>query len=211
MIDIATRLRVARGWGKTETHADVEVFATLKRRGHPDTPPPTVSDGWGGTEEAIVEVYGQVPPYQGRGRPPSRKRPQPGWEYLQVIKQRNGQGRVVGTRLRVVFGDPETVLAHLPPHTNYSERTHLTMRQHNRRLVRKGLTFSKDVAMHRWAAAWEDLCHNFVHLHKSLRRRVEEPGRRWEPRTPAMAAQLTDHPWTIRELLTTVVILDNNT
>jgi hypothetical protein len=206
MIDIDTRLRVARGFGKSETQADLEVFATLKRRGHPESPPPTVSDGWGGTDEAMVEVYGTVPAYSGRGRPPSRKRPQPGWEYLQVIKRRTAQGRVIGTRLRVVFGEPEVVLAHLTPHTAYSERTQLTMRQHNRRLVRNGLTFSKELAMHRAAAAWEDLCHNFVHPHKSLRVRVEEPDRRWQPRTPAMAAGLTDHIWTVKELLTIVII-----
>jgi hypothetical protein len=40
MIDIDTRLRVARGFGKSETQADLEVFATLKRRGHPTLPRP---------------------------------------------------------------------------------------------------------------------------------------------------------------------------
>ena len=56
-----TRLRVARGIAKTETEASIEVFQTLKRRGHPDAPPPTVSDGWGGIDDAMVEVYGKVP------------------------------------------------------------------------------------------------------------------------------------------------------
>jgi hypothetical protein len=80
------------------------VFQTLKRRGHPDAPPPTVSDGWGGIREAMVEVYGQVPEYSGVGRPPTKKRPQDGWQYLQGVKQREN-GRVVGTRLRVIYGD----------------------------------------------------------------------------------------------------------
>jgi hypothetical protein len=100
MIDIDTRLRVARGIGKTETEASIEVFETLKRRGHPDAPPPTVSDGLGGIREAMVEVYGKVPEYSGRDRPPTRKRPQPGWQYLQVIKRRK-HGRVVDTHRRV--------------------------------------------------------------------------------------------------------------
>jgi hypothetical protein len=46
MINIDTRLRVARGIAKTETEASIEVFQTLKRRGHPDAPPTAVSDGW---------------------------------------------------------------------------------------------------------------------------------------------------------------------
>jgi hypothetical protein len=136
MIDMDTRLRVARGIAKTETEASQEVFATLKRRGHPGAPPPTVSDGWGGIDDAMVEVYGVVPEYQGTGRRPTRKQPQPGWQYLQVVKQREN-GRVVGTELRVIFGNEEEVLALLGKSTAYIERTHLTMRLFNGRLVRK--------------------------------------------------------------------------
>lgn len=61
MIDSDTRLRAASGIAKTETKASEIVFATLKRRGHPDKPPPTISDGWGGIREAMLEVYGHVP------------------------------------------------------------------------------------------------------------------------------------------------------
>jgi transposase-like protein len=72
----------ARGAGHCQNgmEASREVFETLKRRGRPDAPPPTVSDGWGGMDEAMVEVYGVVPEYQGVGRPPTRKQPQPGWQ-----------------------------------------------------------------------------------------------------------------------------------
>jgi hypothetical protein len=45
MLDMDSRLRVARGIAKTETQASLEVFTTLKRRGHPLAPPPPVSDG----------------------------------------------------------------------------------------------------------------------------------------------------------------------
>jgi hypothetical protein len=45
MIDADTRLRVARGIAKTETEAAEQVFQTLQRRGHPEAPPPTISDG----------------------------------------------------------------------------------------------------------------------------------------------------------------------
>lgn len=202
MIDMDTRMRLARGIAKNETRASVEVFSALKRRGHPESPPPTVSDGRGGIDEAMVEVYGKVPAYQGRGRPPTRKGPDPGWQYLQVVKQREN-GRVTGTRLRVIYGDEGEVLSLLGQSTAYVERTHLTMRHFNSRLGRKTLAFSKRLELHRAAAAWEDLYYNMARPLKTLRQ--EAPGgleRRWAPRTPAMAAGLTGHIWTVKELLT---------
>ena len=205
MIDMDTRLRVARGIAKTETEASIEVFQTLQRRGHPDAPPPTVSDGWGGIDNAMVEVYGQVPAYKGIGRPPTRKRPQPGWQYVQMVKQREN-GRVVGIKVRVVFGDPIETLALLGKSTSYIERTHLTMRLFNGRLVRKTLAFSKEVGMYRASAAWEDLVYNLARPLKTLRVEIfGDPKRRWKQRSPAMASGLTDHIWTVKELLKTVV------
>jgi hypothetical protein len=202
MIEVDTRLRAARGIAKDETKASVEVFQTLKRRGHPDAPPPTVSDGWGGVDEAMIEVYGKVPPYSGKGRPPTVKRPGKDWQYLQVIKKRNN-GKVVGTDLRVIYGDPQEVLQVLGQSTSYIERTHLTMRHFNSRLVRKTLAFSKQLDLHRMTAAWEDLCYNLARPLKTLRLEVlDNPPLRWMPRTPAMAAGLTDHIWTVKEFLT---------
>jgi hypothetical protein len=210
MIDIDTRLHVGRGIGKTEKEASMQVFETLKRkRGHPEAPPPTVSDGWGGIREAMVAVYGKVPPYKGIGRPPTIKRPQPGWKYLQVIKNRTDTGCVTGTRSKVIYGDEEQVLDLFGEHTAYIERTHLTMRHMNGRLTRKGLGFSKSLSMHRAGAAWEDAVYNLTRPVKTLRVDLTGPlggksGKRWEPRTPAMAADLTDRVWNVKELLRTV-------
>ena len=207
MIDMNTRLRAARGIAKTETDASQQVFQTLKERGHPDAPPPTMSDGWGGIDDAMIEVYGQVPEYSGQGRPPTRKQPQPGWQYLQFIKHRDAHGRLIETELRVIFGQPEAVLALFGKSTAYIERTHLIMRLFNGRLVRHTLGFSKNLAMYRASAAWEDVVYNLVRPLKTSRLEVHEaPGQRWRLRTPAIAAGLTDHIWTVKELLTTVVL-----
>jgi hypothetical protein len=206
MIDMDTRLRAARGIAKTETEASVQVFQSLKRRGHPDAPPPTVSDGWGGIDEAMIEVYGSVPEYQGVGRPPTRKQAQPGWQYLQVVKQREN-GRVIGTQLRVIFGDEKEVLELLGKSTAYIERTHLTMRLFNSRLTRKTLAFSKLVEMYEASAAWDDTVYNLARPLKTLRLELRDDSkRRWLPRSPAMAAGLTDHIWTVKELLLTTVL-----
>jgi hypothetical protein len=203
MIDMDSRLRVACGIAKNETLASIEVFKTLKRRGHPDGPPPTISDGWGGIDDAMIEVYGVVPEYCGRGRPPTKKRARSGWLYLQMVKQRDERGRVKGIKLRVRFGEKSEVIALLGKSTAYIERSNLTSRLFNGRQVRKTLAFSKDVIAYRAAAIWEDCYYNLVRPHKSLRlRATDTSSRKWVPRTPAMAAELTDHIWTVKELLT---------
>jgi len=213
MLDMHSRLRVARGIAKNETLASIDVFQTLKRRGHPDGPPPTISDGWGGIDEAMIVVHGVVPEYTGHGRPPTRKRAGADWQYLQMVKQRDEHGRVQGVKLRVVFGTPSKVLALLGESTAYVERSNLTSRLFNGRQVRKTLAFSKDLEMNRAAANWEDSYYNLLRPHKSLRI-LDQDGsqRRWRPRTPAMAAGLTDHIWTVKELLMNLPLpRDNNT
>ena len=205
MLDMDSRLRVARAIEKDETQASIGVFQILQRRGHPEGPPPTISDGWGGIGEAMIEVYGMVPQYRGRGRPPTRKKPGGDWLYLQMVKQRDGTGRFAGTKLKAIFGSLEEVTQLLGETTAYIERSNLTSRLFNGRQVRKTLAFSKDVDCYRAAATWEDMYYNFVKPHKSLRIRVHDvPGRKWIPRTPAMAAHLTDHIWTVKELLTSI-------
>lgn len=213
MLDMDSRLRVARAVAKNETLASTEVFKTLKRRGHPAGPPPTISDGWGGIDEAMIEVYGMVPEYSGRGRPPTLKKARSGWQYLQMVKQRDEHGRLQGVKLRAVFGKKSELLALLGKSTAYIERSHLTSRLFNGRQVRKTLAFSKKLEMHAAAATWEDGYYNLVRPHKSLRVLVADAApQKWLPRTPAMAAQLTDHIWTVKELLTALPIpCPNNT
>ena len=207
MIEIETRLRVGRGLAKTETEASQAALTMLKARSQCATPPALASDGWGGHREALLEVYGEVPPYAGRGRPPTQKQPHANWHYLQVVKQRE-QGRVVATESRIIYGD-DTTLGRLGAHTAYVERTHLTSRHSNSRLVRKTLGFSKQRMMLQAACLWEDAAYNLTRPLKTLRVEVCDGLRRWQQRSPAMAAGLTDHIWSFQELLTLVPIPNN--
>ncbi len=75
----------------------------------------------------------------------------------------------------------------------------------NGRLVRKSLSYSKQVEALEAACAWEDGVYNLTRTVETLSIRVREGNRRWKRQTPAMAAGLTDHVWTIKELLMTVV------
>ena len=169
-----------------------------------------MSDGWGGHREALVQVYGQVPEYQGRGRPPTRKQPLEGWHYTQMVKQRDATGNLSGIDIRVIYGD-ETTLSHTGTRTVYVERTNLTSRLMNGRLVRKTLGFSKALTMLQASCVWEDVVYNFTRSVKTLRVEVmPQTERRWIPRSPAMAAGITDHVWSIRQILMAVPVPTNS-
>jgi len=78
----------------------------------------------------------------------------------------------------------------------------------NGRLVRKSLSCSKQVEMLKAASAWEDWVYNLAHPVKTLRGEVNDGLCRWQPRSPAMAAGLTDHIRTAKELLLMVASPD---
>jgi len=170
--------------------------------------------------QALLEVYGQTvqPPRQGtRGRFPLPKRiPPPDLCYAVVVKKRE-KGRVVEVSTRVVYGSAAQVAAALQAspvsetiNTYGVERNNLTVRQHSRRMTRKVNAFSKDrdYLEHQLTLAFA--YYHFVAPHRGLRQRlsraVPTKGRKgsykkWKPVTPAMAAGLTDHVWTLDELL----------
>jgi IS1 family transposase len=168
---------------------------------------------------ALLHTYGiwYQPQRKGsRGRyPKPRRMPPPGLLYAQVVKVRE-KGRVIDVRSQVVFGDSDAVearLAHSPVsnmiNTSFVERDNLTQRQINRRLTRRTNAFSKELT---WFEKQLWLSTAYYHLvlpHHSLRQELSTPEptrgagspRRWRPRTPAMAAGITDHIWTTTELL----------
>jgi hypothetical protein len=131
------------------------------------------------------------------------KQPQAGWHYLQVVKHRSG-GQILEVEIEVIYGNQAT-LDLVGAHTSIVERTNLTSRQMNGRLVRKTLSFSKQLEMLKASSVWEDMVSNLTRPVKTLRLEVNEERHRFQPCSPAMAAGLTDHIWTIKELLMTVV------
>jgi hypothetical protein len=196
---------VGRAIGKNEEEVALAMMSQIKERCNPVEPPAIASDGNDSYPEAMLETWGKTPEYTGRGRPPKRKQPQPGWRCLQVIKHHSGS-RLIRITSRVIYGDPNEVPDFLGLNTAYVERTNLASRQMNGRMVRKTLSFSKEEEMLQASCALEDAVYNLVRPVKTLRIEVNDDTRRWEPRTPAMAAGLTDHTWTIEELMMTVVV-----
>lgn len=77
--------------------------------------------------------------------------------------------------------------------TSYVERQNLTMRMSMRRFTRLTNAFSKKVENHAAAVALHFMHYNFGRPHKTLSKPY--------PTTPAMAAGVTDHVWTIDEIV----------
>jgi hypothetical protein len=87
---------------------------------------------------------------------------------------------------KVVYGTADEVSALVGAHTAYVERTNLTSRQMNGRLVRKTLSFSKQRALFEAACAWEDWIVGLDPLGQDL----ADGGDGW---AAALAAALTGH------------------
>ena len=86
----------------------------------------------------------------------------------------------------------------------------MTVRQHSRRLGRKVNAFSKKRAYLKYQLELAFAYYHFCCPHRGLRQKLNPPiptkngkgsPKKWHPVTPAMAAGLTDHIWTIDELL----------
>ena len=200
---------MARATGKNEEEVAVVMMSQIRDRYNPIEPPAISSDGNDSYPEAMLEIWGKLPEYTGRGRPPTRKQPQPRWKCLQVIKHRSGS-RLIGITHKVVYGDLSEVPDFMGLNTAYVERTNLTSRQMNGRMVRKTLSFSKEEEMLRASCALEDVVYNLARLSKSLSVEVNNDQRRWEPRSPAMAAGITDHIWTIGEIMMMLAVPERN-
>ena len=98
---------------------------------------------------------------------------------------RYSPARFTGATRKIIRGNPN------PRHisTSYVERQNLTMRMHMRRFTRLTNGFSKKVEMHAHSVALHFAYYNFCKIHQTLRV------------TPAMEAGLSDHVWSIEELI----------
>jgi IS1 family transposase len=113
----------------------------------------------------------------------------------QTNEKRYSPAKCLGTETKVVQGQPD------PDHisTSYVERQNLTMRMGMRRFTRLTNGFSKKVENLACAVSLHFMYYNFARPHKSLANPY--------PQTPAMAAGVTDHVWTLEEI---AGLLDSN-
>lgn len=166
-----------------------------------------VTDGLSTYLRVIRDAFRSGLPGRGRGRP--RLMYWPDICIGQVAKQYQGR-RVSGIVRRVLQGSPRMVASLIRTsgggkdlNTAYIERLNATFRnrlaslaRRSRALLRKPETLTPLVYL-------MGSVYNFCSQHQSLRLKlwVGSHRFRWVQRTPAMAAGLTDHCWTVKELL----------
>jgi hypothetical protein len=175
-----------------------------------------VTDGFKEYATALLTHDGQwVQPACQRAQGPAptpRWMPLPELLYAQVVKTVRRR-RLVRVQHRVVFGTLEAVQQVLSAcgwqsNTAFMERLNLSIRQHGAAVGRRVTTLCKGEAGLRQQLVLYHLYYNFCLPHASLRQPLAQPeptngtgsATRWQPRTPAMAAGLTDHVWTLREV-----------
>jgi len=165
------------------------------------------SDEYKPYREALLGSYGEEfvrPRKPGPGRPPKPQLVAPaGLVYATVHKTRR-DGRVVDVRPHLVFGTAEELLHALETspvsqrvNTAFIERENGTSRLFNARKTRKTYQFSKDWDIHEGTGWFEIGVYNFCWAVEPLT--LIAPDETRTKRSPAQAAGLTDHLWTLEE------------
>jgi hypothetical protein len=173
-----------------------------------DVPPRLLtSDEYPAYESAIEAVFGTPDPEPPRGpgrQPivPERHLPEE-LTYATVHKERE-RNRVISVERRLVAGTESRLGAALEAssvsravNTSFVERQHGTDRGRNARKARRTYRFSKDWRVHEAMTYFTLYRYNFCWVVRTLRRQDDQG--RWQRRTPAMAAGLTDRVWSLRE------------
>jgi hypothetical protein len=183
----------------------------------PDCAPLCLTDGFRAYLTAVLTHYGpwvRPPRRQAQGPAPQpRWMPLPGLRSAPVGKTMRRR-RLVDVTHRVVFGTREAVKQILAPlgwqiNTSFVERLNLTIRPHGAAIGRRVTTLCQGEDGLQQQLALDHVYDNFVLPHASLRQALLHPeptngsgsAKQWRPCTPAMAAGLTAHVWTLREVL----------
>ncbi len=167
------------------------------------------SDGFSTYLQALVACYHTLTTFPRTGKPGRPRKPvkvpHPDLVYGQVIKKKR-QRRLVEVTTRIVCGAKRLTSLGLTISTSLLERLNLTFRQSLAPLVRKSLSFSKERTHLQQQTCFFQAFYNVARPHMSLRVQLTDTivrfEQRWTQKTPAMAAGITEHVWTFRELLT---------
>jgi len=199
-LDPDSRLILSVVVGKRTLGTAVLLLEDVRERLGGRIPQLVTSDEHPAYPEALREVFGQevVPPRTGKpGRPAGPQQVLPQELCYATVHKTREQGRVVAVQSRVLSG---ALPAGATVSTSYLERQNATDRHRNARKGRKTYRFSKDWAAHAALTALTLYSYNFCWAVRTLRQRDGED--RWQQRTPAMAAGLAEHVWSLEEWFT---------
>jgi hypothetical protein len=216
IIDPETKLIISLVVGRRHADTVVQVFTDFYERTDGALPELITTDGYAVYEAVVLDTYGVwradlgLNPTEEAG---FERTGMPAFyfpveiTYATVRKERKG-GRVVAVTSHVVLGSEEQAKETLEEsarsqtiNTSFVERWFGTQRQFSGRKKRKAYTFSKELSFHEACTWLMVVWYNFGWCVRTLRQKVQEDPPRYHHRTPAMAAGLADHAWTMHELL----------
>jgi len=206
-IDAESRLLISLVPGKRTSENCDRLLEDVKNRTGGRNDIYITSDEHAPYIKAIEKTYGEIetlPKRCGPGRPPKPRLKIPATLCYATVKKTRKNGRVVKTERTLVFGTWLLLILYLicssvskTINTSFVERNNGTERGKNSRKVRKTLAFSKLENLHNAASYFTAFSYNFCWAVRSLNQK--DAGKEITPRTPAMAAGLSDHIWTIKE------------
>jgi IS1 family transposase len=175
-LDATTKAVISYILGKRSTENTIRLALDLRARIL--NRPQITSDGYAPYPRAIEEAF------------------EGDCDFAQLVKeyravpgneaaQRYSPGEVVGIKKDIICGNPDEEKIS----TSYAERFNLTTRMHMRRYTRLTSGFSRKLSHHLAAVALHIAWYNLCRVHETLRV------------TPAMALGVTDHIWTLEELI----------
>ena len=206
-IQVSTRLWLGGVVGARRDRALLAALLGHVRAGALCRPLLFCVDGFSAYLKAIQRTFREAIPSGKPGRP--RLRPWDGLQIAQVIKRYQGR-RVTGVLQRIYQGTTAQVQAliratqgHGGINTAYIERLNATFRARWAPLVRRTRAGVRQRATLHYGVYLVGTLYNFCTYHHSLRVELLLPHnqRRWLRRTPAIAAGITDHLWSVEELL----------
>jgi hypothetical protein len=156
------------------------------------------SDGWHGYRSILVRAYRQPVRMGQRGRP-ALVVPET-LALTQTVKHRDEHGQLLSVEIRAALG---TLIE--PAGTVHVERLNGALRDRLNALTRKTHAFAKRDETFDALVHLQLFDHNFHRAQRALRLSAANGVRRYHHRSPAMALGLTDHRWSLLELLTTRV------
>jgi len=215
-LDVPSRLVVSLVTARRTPEALTAVVGDFAARTNQKPPRLITTDENAAYEPVLKKQYGKVEVVKRRDDQPDRRyKPRASWPdgmvYATVSKTYR-RGRAVEVKRKLVHGTEQQLAAALEKspasneiNTAFIERQNGTDRVHNSRKARKTLGFSKSLIYHLASSWWVIFCYNIHFLHRglSLITGFDHLLGRWfrSHKTPAMAMGLTDHPWSVEEIL----------
>lgn len=216
ILDAQTKLIVSLVVGRRDADSVARLFTDFYGRTGGHLPQLIVTDEYAPYEAVILDTYGVSREDLGLTPEEEREYDREGMgrfffpveiTYATVHKEKENN-RVVAVNSRVVQGSLRQAEQALEEseqsqaiNTSFVERYHGTQRQFNARKKRKAYTFSKELHCHEACTWLVVVWYNFGWCVRTLREKVQQEPPRYRYRTPAMAAGLADHAWSMRELL----------